>query len=118
MAIAITAFLFAGAHLDLFGMPIRFGLGMLLGWVVWRGKSILPAMLLHGLYDATALSVVAYEHWSRRGSPMVESQGFSRSDTMMLVAGGVLIVVASALVRSGLARPRVAAENAGREDKP
>jgi sodium transport system permease protein len=118
VAIAITAFLFAGAHLDLFGMPIRFGLGMLLGWVVWRGRSIFPAMLLHGLYDATALAVVAYEQWSRRGAPAIEPTSFTRRDVLMLAVGAILIAAAVGFIRSGLARPPLAAENAQSEDKP
>jgi sodium transport system permease protein len=116
IAISITAFLFAGAHLDLFGMPIRFGLGMLLGWLVWRGRSIFPAMLLHGLYDATALAVVAYEHWSRRGAPAIEPTSFTRSDVFMLAVGAILIAAAVGFIRSGLARPPLAADNAGSEN--
>jgi sodium transport system permease protein len=116
VAIAITAFLFAGAHLDLFGMPIRFGLGMLLGWMVWRSRSIFPAMLLHGLYDATALAVVAYEHWSRRAAPAMESQSFTRNDAIMLAVGAILIAAAVGLIRSGLARPPLPADNAGSEE--
>jgi membrane protease YdiL (CAAX protease family) len=112
IAISITAFLFAGAHLDLFGMPIRFGLGMLLGWVVWRGGSIWPAMLLHGLYDATALAVVALETRAKRGAPSIDPQSFTRTDVVMLVTGAVLIAAAVGLIRFTLARSRVSADNA------
>jgi sodium transport system permease protein len=120
-AIAITAFLFAGAHLDLFGMPIRFGFGVLLGWLVWRGRSIFPAMLLHGLYDATQLAWVAIQSRMQRGASaasVVEAQSFTRSDAMMLVGGAVLIAIAVGFLRAGLARPPLPAENAGSEDNP
>jgi len=58
-AIAASAVLFAAAHLDVHGLPIRTGLGMLLGYLVWRTGSILPAMIAHGLYDAAQLAYAA-----------------------------------------------------------
>src|SRR5678816_3623770 len=39
--IVITALLFAGAHLDTFGMPIRTFLGVLLGWIVIHTLSLI-----------------------------------------------------------------------------
>jgi len=56
----VGGLLFAAAHVDLSGAPIRFGLGVVLGWVVWRTGSIFPAMLLHGLYDGTQLAWDTY----------------------------------------------------------
>jgi membrane protease YdiL (CAAX protease family) len=121
IAISITAFLFAGAHLDLFGMPIRFGLGMLLGWLVWRGRSIFPAMLLHGLYDATQLAWVAIQFRMQQGASaaaVVEAQSFTRTDAAMLVGGAVLIAAAVVFLRMALARPPLPADNAASEDNP
>jgi membrane protease YdiL (CAAX protease family) len=59
-AITIGAVLFAAAHMDVHGFPIRLLLGLILGYVVWRGGSIFPAMLLHAAYDATQLGLMAY----------------------------------------------------------
>ena len=70
VAISVSAFLFAAAHLDLHGLPIRLLLGMILGWVVWRSGSIVPAILLHALYDATYLGLAAWDlHHRAPGTP-------------------------------------------------
>jgi sodium transport system permease protein len=58
-ALSFSALFFALAHLDLWGTPLRFLLGLLLGWLVLRTGSIFPAMLLHGVYDAVKLGTVA-----------------------------------------------------------
>jgi sodium transport system permease protein len=60
-AVVIAAILFAAAHLDLPGMPIRTFLGVMLGWLVVRTGSIFPAMVMHALYDITQLAYVSYE---------------------------------------------------------
>jgi membrane protease YdiL (CAAX protease family) len=120
-AIAITAFLFAAAHLDLWGMPIRFGLGVVLGWLVWRGRSIFPAMLLHGLYDAAQLTWVAIQLRAHRSSASaaaaLEAQSFTGTDAIMLIGGAVLIALAAGFLRSALAHPRLPAENVVSEER-
>src|SRR5438067_1066873 len=54
-AIIVAATLFSAAHMDVHGFPLRLLLGVILGYVVWRGGSIFPAMVLHAAYDATVL---------------------------------------------------------------
>jgi hypothetical protein len=46
--------------MDYSGLLYRTALGVLLGWIVWRGKSIFPAMLAHFTVDA---SVFGYYSW-------------------------------------------------------
>ncbi len=58
--IGAAAVLFSLAHMDLHGAMIRIGLGVLLGWMVYRRKSIFPAMAAHFAYDAVALGVTAW----------------------------------------------------------
>ena len=60
-AITVTAIIFAAAHLDLHGLPLRTLLGLILGWVVYHTRSILPAVLIHVLYDATQLAIAAWQ---------------------------------------------------------
>ena len=60
-AVTVGGFLFAAAHLDLPGFLVRLALGVLLGVLVLRGRSIFPAMLLHGVYDAAALGGAAWD---------------------------------------------------------
>jgi sodium transport system permease protein len=116
VAVAVTAFLFAAAHMDLHGLPIRFALGVLLGWLVWRGGSIFPAMLAHGLYDATQLAVAAVTIRVVGKDAALAEQGFtlSTADGVMLAVGAALIAGAVILIRRVLRSTRVAA-SAGRE---
>jgi len=68
-ALGLGAMLFALAHLDLHGAPIRFGLGVILGYVVWRGGSIWPAMILHGVYDSFQIALAAaLDRWPAIGN--------------------------------------------------
>jgi sodium transport system permease protein len=98
VAITIAAFLFAAAHLDLHGMPIRMLLGMILGWVVWRTGSIVPAMILHGLYDASYLGLVAWDlHHRAEGTP--EPGLFSPTLLVMLATGAAMVVAGALIVR-------------------
>jgi|GEM_PF-1355986 len=55
MALGTGGLLFAAAHLDLSGLPARWLLGILLGWIVWKTHSIFPAMIVHATYDAVTL---------------------------------------------------------------
>ncbi len=61
LAVTIGGLLFAAAHLDLPGFLVRAALGVLLGVLVLRGRSIFPAMVLHGIYDTAALSGAAWD---------------------------------------------------------
>lgn len=57
-AIWISAALFALFHLDPYRfVPVIF-LGVLLGWLLYRTKSIFPSMLSHAINNATALAVM------------------------------------------------------------
>jgi membrane protease YdiL (CAAX protease family) len=114
VAIGITALLFGAAHMDLHGLPVRTFLGVVLGYVVWRGGSIFPAMLLHGLYDMTALT---YAWWKVRqlGASAISETGeaaaFNAETALMLVVGAALIGVGMWMFRVGIRRR--AAEPAG-----
>jgi membrane protease YdiL (CAAX protease family) len=60
LALTAGGFLFGAAHMYLQGLPILSLMGFLLGWIVWRGGSIFPAMLLHAVYDMTRLGISAW----------------------------------------------------------
>lgn len=100
-AIGFTAFLFGAAHLDLHGMPLRTALGILLGWVVWRSGSIFPAMLLHGFYDAAALTLGWWIIRTQGAFASLESEQVYRFDATtvtLLVVGAVLSVLGAFLL--------------------
>src|SRR5439155_19795977 len=58
-ALGLGAMLFALAHLDLHGLPLRFLLGLILGFIVFRTGSIFPAMVLHAVYDSFQIALAA-----------------------------------------------------------
>ncbi|CAN5252693.1 hypothetical protein BH10CYA1_BH10CYA1_09970 [soil metagenome] len=57
-SLLLTAFLFAGVHMDAGGFLPLFGLGFLFGFIVERTKSILPSMVAHGLWNSGTFSLV------------------------------------------------------------
>jgi membrane protease YdiL (CAAX protease family) len=50
-AIYISAFLFALVHFNILHLPYLFLLGILLGWVNWKTKSLYPSILIHFLHN-------------------------------------------------------------------
>jgi membrane protease YdiL (CAAX protease family) len=93
MALLFGAILFAAAHVDLSGLPIRALLGLALGWIVWRTGSIFPAMLMHASYDAFSVG------WEAR-ELAINSQAEVFS-TGLLVGGIALSLAGWVLLRSG-----------------
>ena len=100
IAIIFAAVLFSAAHLDLHGLVMRAGLGVLLGWMVWRSGSIFPAMLAHAAFDSTQLAIAA---WTMHHSGSSAAHGFhvGAADVIMLGIGAAVIVVAVMLWRRG-----------------
>jgi sodium transport system permease protein len=114
-AIILVGVLFGAIHMDLAGLPIRAALGVLLGWIVWRGGSIYPAMLAHGLFDSTS---VALAWWALRtqGEKALTTQptGFhvGLTDVVTLTIGAVA-VAAGAIAFKATLRERSLAGEAG-----
>jgi membrane protease YdiL (CAAX protease family) len=101
--ILICAFLFAAWHLDYSGLIFRTLVGVMLGWIVWRSKSIFPAMLAHAVIDA---SVFGYYSWvvHKKGidalhSPSSLPPHFLITAIIGLIAGAALLAAGSWLVR-------------------
>ncbi|MFW9801981.1 MAG: lysostaphin resistance A-like protein [Candidatus Thorarchaeota archaeon] len=58
-ALIITSFIFAIIHLDLFGLPTRFVLGIILGYLSQRRNySIMAPTIAHGFYNSAAVALV------------------------------------------------------------
>ena len=57
MAVVLSSALFALAHLDIASLAPTFILGLALGWVYLRTRSIWPCIFVHGLHNTTALVV-------------------------------------------------------------
>ena len=72
-AIIMTAFLFAGVHFNPAQMPHAMLMGILLGWLTMRTRSIIPAIIIHWLNNSFAF--IAFQIWP-------ESYDMSISDAL------------------------------------
>jgi membrane protease YdiL (CAAX protease family) len=107
-AIVVTAVIFAAAHMDLHGLPLRAVLGLVLGWVVWRTGSIFPGMLVHGLYDAGAVAIASWQvhqAGSAAAAASVEAPVFDAWTGVRLAVGVVLALVGWWMLRRLAAPP-------------
>lgn len=106
LAVTVGGMLFAAAHLDLPGFLVRAALGILLGVLVLRGRSLFPAMLLHGVYDAAALGGAAWDihvHGlaATLHTSVLKDMGVSRAELIGgPVVGTLLIALGWLLCRS------------------
>jgi membrane protease YdiL (CAAX protease family) len=57
-AVAVSAFLFGGAHLIWLLLPVLFVMGCVLAVVFQRARSLFASMLLHGINNAVAIAVL------------------------------------------------------------
>jgi sodium transport system permease protein len=67
-AILVSAFMFALYHLNVFLFLPAFGLGIVLGLLTVRSRSLVPAVVFHFLYNALLLAAT---HFSHDGIPEV-----------------------------------------------
>ena len=63
--IMLTAAIFGVFHFFLFRFTVTAGLGVVLGYLCWQSKSILPAMLTHFLHNALGALTVVRPEWVR-----------------------------------------------------
>jgi membrane protease YdiL (CAAX protease family) len=64
-AIYASALLFAAFHSQVWPTPVPlFALGLVLGFLAHRTQSLLPSMLLHGLFNAVATLSILYTLWT------------------------------------------------------
>jgi sodium transport system permease protein len=95
-AILISSFLFAIYHLNVFQALPAFVLGVVLGMLVVRSGSVLPAMLFHLLYNGLLVGVALLPQfgYSEEGLPTqslhypIVPSGFALLATVILVAIG------------------------------
>jgi membrane protease YdiL (CAAX protease family) len=117
-AIGLVALLFGAVHGYAQGMlPITL-VGLLLGWLVWRGGSLWPALVLHFVYDATKLAGAAWlvrTHGHARvldllaprsgeGAAPVLLAPFGLSPGLLLAGGALLVIVGGLLCHMAFRR--------------
>jgi sodium transport system permease protein len=96
IAILVSAAIFGTFHFLLFKIPVTVGLGIVLGYLCWQSRSILPGMIAHLLHNTVgALSVIVPQWVTSLGIP--EDLGFDHFPAGVIVGGlavfgvGVLI---------------------------
>jgi len=94
VAIAISALLFAVAHLNPAQMPHAFMVGLLLGWMYYRTGSILPGMAYHWANNSAAY--VIYNVYPDPDIKLVEIFKGSEAN-VYLALGCSLLILLSAL---------------------
>ena len=125
LAVGVGSLLFAAVHFDVQGFVARTLLGILLAalvWrgrslfpamtLVWRGRSLFPAMTLHFVYDAAALGGAAWDVHTKGLAATLRlanraDMGVSRPE--LLVSAGVgtlLLALGWGLCRSAWRRKR------------
>jgi membrane protease YdiL (CAAX protease family) len=87
-AVAAQAAAFAAFHLLPERLPQTFALGLVLGWMTLRSRSILPAIVAHAAHNSAPLVLVAFA-----AEPMVA--GGTVPVTIVAVAVGCLAVGAA-----------------------
>lgn len=56
-AIILTSALFMALHLSIISAPIIFLVGMLLGWIKYKSRSLYPSIIMHILYNWISITV-------------------------------------------------------------
>lgn len=83
MAIAVSALIFAVVHANPIQMPHAFLMGLLLGWMYYRTKSVIPGILVHWVNNTMAYVVynMGYnsitEIWGNNGRSITLAVVFS-----------------------------------------
>jgi len=97
-AISYSALFFGVAHLNVYQFVLAFSLGLLLGWLFERSRSLLPCIALHGAFN-TAVTVLELAREPKGGSLLGDAGAFPW--LLALVAAGT----GAAILRKLLATP-------------
>lgn len=65
LSILGSALIFGAAHMNLYQFTAAFMLGLFLGWLYQRARSLVPCIILHAVYNATLLGMsLMGEEWA------------------------------------------------------
>lgn len=93
VAIAISALIFAAAHMNPAQLPHAFLIGLLLGWLYYRTDSIIPGMVYHWVNNS-----VAYVMYNLYPDPdLTLTQLFGSERTVLMAVGCSLCILLPAL---------------------
>ncbi len=87
-AIMISALFFGLIHLNLIQFIFGFVFGLLLGWVYWKSRSLVPAIIIHALNNSLSFLLgFRFGEEIQYLGDLVESQGL-----YLAIAGGSIII--------------------------
>lgn len=93
LAVAVQAAAFAAFHLLPERLPQTFALGLVLGWLTLRTRSILPAIMAHAAHNAVPVAFVAFADEGMAG-------GGAMSATIVATAVGCSVIGAAIVAAS------------------
>jgi sodium transport system permease protein len=94
LTLLFGAFLFAAAHMDMHGLLFRTVIGVVLGWIVLRGGSLFPAILMHAVVDWTHFALLS---WAVNRAPAgSEAQSLILAERATILLTSPLALLASA----------------------
>ena len=106
VAIAVTAILFSGFHLDPVGFAARLELGVLFGLLAFRSGSLWPGIAAHAVNNAVATSLFL----SSRGAD--ENELPLKALIALVIIGNLGVLALAGLARGRLLAPRPANDDA------
>jgi membrane protease YdiL (CAAX protease family) len=84
-AIIAAAAIFGVFHFFLFKFAVTASLGVLLGYLCWQSRSVVPAIIAHLLHNSIGVSNVLYRDFARR-------LGVPQGDDWVHLPAGILIL--------------------------
>lgn len=88
VAIVISALLFAIIHANPIQMPHAFLMGLLLGWMYYRTRSVIPGILVHWVNNT-----VAYAVYNLKYEQITEIWGTNTTSITLAVVFSLLILI-------------------------
>jgi len=106
-AIVVSAAIFGIFHFYVFRFPVTAGLGLVLGYLCWQSRSILPAILAHFLHNALSALTVASPEWAAKMGLHLDAESSTAAahvPVSFLLVGAACFLLGILLCRNGGAR--------------
>ena len=107
-AIALSALVFSLMHISFFSLPYTFLLGLILAWLFYQTHSIIPGMVLHFSFNASAvlLEMVVPKSFTDKYINNLIPGTIAVNGLLFLIIGGAAVVGLLALLRKLSAEAR------------
>ena len=97
--LCIVAATFALFHFFLFRFGITFVLGLVLGWLCWQSRSIVPGIVAHAIHNSQAVVSGKYPQWQKWMGIDEAREPFAHLPWHVLAVAALVFAVAWALAR-------------------